>query len=114
LRLHWRHLLDQPHLRMFVGVALWDATVASVLYLVLLPVLAVLVTPLALLVYVIDAPVVAVPALAKGAERGEVRRALASLPSFFVLRLVNSLFFLRALWAELVLGRRLAIYQKGH
>ena len=47
-------------------------------------------------------------------DGGEVRRALASLPAFFVLRLVNAAFVLRALWDEGVRGRRLTVYEKGH
>ena len=34
--------------------------------------------------------------------------------SFFVLRVVNCLFVLEAIWSEFVIGRRLAVYEKGH
>ena len=40
VRLHWRGVLDVPYLRSAVAVSLWDATVASFLYLVVLPILA--------------------------------------------------------------------------
>ena len=49
-----------------------------------------------------------------GARRGETMRALASLPSFFVLSVVNGVFMLRAIWRELVVGRPLLVYEKGH
>ena len=115
VRLHWRGLLTVPYLRSAVAVAFWDATVAAALYLVLLPVLAVvLASPWVLLGYVIDAPAVLVPVVAGAARRGEVGRALASVPAFFVLRTVNALFFLRAACAELPLGRPLHVYEKGH
>ena len=115
VRLHWRGLLTVPYLRSAVAVAFWDATVAAALYLVLLPVLAVvLASPWVLLGYVIDAPAVLVPVVAGAARRGEVGRALASVPAFFVLRTVNALFFLRAACAELLLGRPLHVYEKGH
>jgi hypothetical protein len=39
---------------------------------------------------------------------------LASLPSFFVLRVLNGAFMLRALWDELITGRSLRVYEKGH
>ena len=98
-----------------MAVAFWDATIAAALYLVLLPILAlVLARPWILIGYVIDAPAVLVPVLAGAARRGEIRRAIASLPAFFVLRTVNAVFFLRAVCAELLLGRSLLVYEKGH
>ena len=115
VRLHWRPLLEVPYLRSFVTVALWDAVVASIAFLVLLPLLALLLgEPLVLLGYVLDLPVVLIPVLAAARGRGEVGRALASIPSFFVLRAVNAVFILEALANELVLGRSLRVYEKGH
>jgi poly-beta-1,6-N-acetyl-D-glucosamine synthase len=114
VRLHWRNVIHQPYLRSIVAVGMWDATVASAAYLFLLPMLALFVHPLFLLGYVIDLPAVAVPVLLKGAERGEVGRVLLSLPCFIAMRLVNSVFMLRAVWLELALGRSLLVYEKGH
>jgi poly-beta-1,6-N-acetyl-D-glucosamine synthase len=113
--LHWRGVLRVPLLRSAVAVSAWDAVVASVLYLFLLPVLALaLRQPWLLVGYVIDVPAVVVPAVVGALPRREVGRALASLPAFFVLRTVNALFFLRAVWEELVLRRRFETYEKGH
>jgi biofilm PGA synthesis N-glycosyltransferase PgaC len=115
VRLHWKGLLDVPVLRSAVGVALWDATVASVAYLLIVPLLALLLgSPWPLLVYVIDAPAILIPVLAAAWRRGETRAALASLPAFFVIRTVNSLFFVRALWQEVAMRRPLLVYEKGH
>jgi cellulose synthase/poly-beta-1,6-N-acetylglucosamine synthase-like glycosyltransferase len=114
VRLHWRSLLGLGFLRSTVAVAFWDALLASLAYLVLIPVLSVAIDPLILLAYLIDAPVVMVPVLWHAVERGEVRRALASLPGFFVLRVVNGGFMLGALWREFVAGRPLLVYEKGH
>jgi biofilm PGA synthesis N-glycosyltransferase PgaC len=115
VRLHWRGLLTVPYLRSAVAVAFWDATIAAAAYLVLLPILAiVLANPWILLGYVIDAPAVLVPVVAGAARRGEIRRAIASLPAFFVLRTVNAVFFLRAVCAELLLDRSFHVYEKGH
>jgi poly-beta-1,6-N-acetyl-D-glucosamine synthase len=114
VRLHKRSLLRLGYLRSVVAVAFWDALLASLAYLVLIPALAIAIDPLILLAYLIDAPVVMVPVLWQAAERGEVRRALASLPSFFVLRVVNGAFMLKALWDEFVAGRPLLVYEKGH
>jgi len=114
VRLHWRELLGQPYLRTMVAVAMWDAVTASLLYLVVLPILAAVIHPMLLLGYLIDAPAVAVPVVLKGVQRKEVGKVLASLPSFFVLRIFNGVFMLKAVWSEVVMGRRLQVYEKGH
>ena len=115
VRVHWRGLLDVPYLRSAVAVATWDAAIASLLFLVVLPVLAIVLgNPWLLLGYLIDVPALLVPLMVGAVPRREVGRALASLPAFFVLRLVNGLFFLRAIWFEVVLGRSLLVYEKGH
>ena len=88
---------------------------ASIIYLGVVPLTAILTqSPLVLIVYVLDAPALLVPVLMQAAKRREVMQALASVPSFFVLRVVNCVFVLEALWSELVIGRRLAVYEKGH
>jgi poly-beta-1,6-N-acetyl-D-glucosamine synthase len=113
--LHWRGLVHVPFLRSAVAVSLWDATLAAVVYLFLLPILAIAFhNPWLLLGYVIDAPAIAVPVLAGAIPRGEGKKALASIPAFLVLRTVNALFFLRAFWMELVLGKSFRVYEKGH
>ncbi len=113
--LHWKGLLDVPYLRSAVAVSMWDATLASFVYLVLLPLLTIWFrSPWLLVGYLIDAPAVAVPVLVGAAARGETRRAVASLPAFFVLRTVNAVFFLGAVWSELVMGRGFHRYEKGH
>jgi biofilm PGA synthesis N-glycosyltransferase PgaC len=115
IHLHWRGVLGVPYLRSAVAVSLWDATIASVLYLLVLPVLAIVFQqPWLLLGYIIDAPALLVPVLAGAVPRGEAGRAVASLPAFFVLRTVNAIFFLQAIWSEWILGRRLTTYEKGH
>src|SRR5207302_10987902 len=56
VKLHWRGLLAVPYLRSAVAVAFWDATIAAAVYLVLLPILALLLArPWILIGYVIDA-----------------------------------------------------------
>jgi poly-beta-1,6-N-acetyl-D-glucosamine synthase len=114
VRIHWRDILDIPFLRMTVAVALWDATIASIAYMILIPILAIFVQPLFLLGYLIDLPAIVVPVLYKAVQRKEVGRALASLPGFFVLRFVNAIFLLKALWLEFVMKKPLLVYEKGH
>jgi biofilm PGA synthesis N-glycosyltransferase PgaC len=115
VRLHWRGLLSVPFLRSAVAVATWDAAVASLIYLLVLPLLAIgFRNPWFLLGYVIDIPAIVVPVVAGAYRRGEVLRALTCIPAFFALRTVNAVFFLRALWLEWIRGRPLLVYEKGH
>ncbi|HEX6574877.1 MAG TPA: hypothetical protein VF042_07875, partial [Gemmatimonadaceae bacterium] len=71
-------------------------------------------TPWLLVGYLIDAPALAVPVIVGAASRGETLRAIVSLPAFFVLRTVNAVYFLAAVWSELVMGRGFHRYEKGH
>jgi biofilm PGA synthesis N-glycosyltransferase PgaC len=115
VRLHWRGLMPIPFLRSVISVALWESTVASIIYLVVLPLSALLLhRPLILLVYVLDAPALMAPVLTEAANRKEFWRALASIPAFFVLRVVNCLFVLEAIWSEFIIRRPLLVYEKGH
>ena len=113
--LHWRDVIEVPYLRSFITVATWDAVIASIAYLILLPILMLLLRmPILLLAYVIDAPIVMIPVLLKARERKETLKALASVPCFLVLRLVNSYFILEALFTEWVLKKSFRTYEKGH
>lgn len=113
--LHWKGILRLPFLSTVVAVAMFDAVVASLVYLLVLPVLAVVLgNPWLLLAYVVDVPAVLVPVLLAARRRREVLRALVSLPCFLVLRLVNACYLLEALWTEVVLRRPLLVYEKGH
>ena len=113
--LHWKDILNVPYLRSIVGVAMWDAVVASIIYLFLIPILAIVFqNPLFLIGYIIDIPALLVPCLYGAIKRKEVGKTLASLPAFFVLRTVNGLFMLKAIIFEMILRKRLDVYEKGH
>ncbi len=113
--LHWQDILHIKHLRAYIAVAMWDAVVASVAYLILIPLIAIIFSlPLLLIGYIIDVPVVLIPVLSAARKRKETLRALASLPSFFVLRTVNGFFILEAVFTELVLRKSFRVYEKGH
>jgi poly-beta-1,6-N-acetyl-D-glucosamine synthase len=113
--LHWQSVLHVPYLRSTVAVALWDAVVASFGYLVLIPLLTLcFMNPLFFLAYVLDAPVVIIPVLLATGGNRTIREALASVPAFFLLRTVNSVFILEAVWSEIILRRPLLVYEKGH
>jgi poly-beta-1,6-N-acetyl-D-glucosamine synthase len=115
VKIHWKDALGVPFLRLTIGVGIWDATVSALAYLFIIPLLTVILGNLLwLLSYLIDLPAVVVPVLIAAAKRKEIRRALASLPAFWVLRVVNSIFFLEALWSELIMRKSLKVYEKGH
>lgn len=80
----------------------------------LIPWLAIQVSPLFLLGYVIDAPVVMVPVFATAVRRRELPRAVQSIPGFFVLRTINAMFMLEAVFTELIANRTFKTYEKGH
>jgi len=108
-------LLPIPFLRSVIGVALWESTIASVIYLGIVPITALMTrNPLILIVYILDAPALMVPVLMQASRRNEFWKAVVSIPSFFVLRIVNCLFVLEAIWSEFITGQRLAVYEKGH
>ena len=113
--LHWRGISGIPYLRSAVAVATWDAVIASTLYLIILPIAAVVFgNPWLLLGYLIDAPALLVPVLAGAVPRREVGRALASFPAFFIIRSVNAVFFVEAVWSEWILRKSFRTYEKGH
>jgi biofilm PGA synthesis N-glycosyltransferase PgaC len=114
VRLHRKGLLQVPFLRSVVTVMCWDASIASIFYLIALPILALVVSPAFLLGYIIDLPMILVPTLVKAYSRGETWKALASIPAFLVLRVVNSAIFLEAIFNEFILKNTLTTYEKGH
>jgi biofilm PGA synthesis N-glycosyltransferase PgaC len=111
--LHWRGILGLRYFRSTVAIAAFDAMFAPVVTLLVLPLLAVLITAWYALGYVVDLPLVAIPVLLAARRRRQTRLALSSLPCYFVLRLANCWFMLRAVVAE-GRGRRLCLYEKGH
>jgi len=115
VQLHWKGIIRIKYLRSMVAVSLWDATVASLVYLFVLPVLAiVLANPLFLLGYVIDVPAILIPTMMQAVKRREILRVLTSIPAFFVLRTVNGIFLIEAIWSEWIIRRRFDVYEKGH
>ena len=115
VQLHWKGILSVKYLRSMIAVSLWDAVVASFLYLILLPLLTVVLrNPLLLLGYVIDIPALVVPTIFTAVRRKETLRLMTSLPAFFILRTVNGIFMLEALWNEVVRKKSFRVYEKGH
>ncbi len=112
--LHGKDVVKIPFLNTIIVIALWDGIIASAVYLFAIPLLSIFISPLFLLTYLIDAPVVLVPVLLKGLQRKEGRKVLLSFPSFFILRYVNSIYLIKALWDEVIARKPLLVYEKGH
>ena len=114
VRLHRATIIRDTWLSTFVTVGLWDTILALLAYLILIPLSAIFLSPWLLLGYIIDLPLVAAPMLIEAHARGETMKALASLPSIAVLRIVNAAIFFEVLIKELVLDMPLTQYEKGH
>jgi biofilm PGA synthesis N-glycosyltransferase PgaC len=115
VRLHWKDILGINYLRYLVAIALWDAVIASIAYLFLLPIFAIIFhQPLILLGYVIDLPAVLIPILFHVFPKRETFEVLISIPAFFILRTVNAVFMLEAMWSEFITHKSLLVYEKGH
>ena len=116
VQLHWRGVLRVPYLRSAVAVSMWDATLASFIYLVLLPILTLwFQTPWLLVGYLIDAPASRCRCSSARFLAERRSRALASLPC--VLRAPNCercVFPCARCGSELVMGRGFHRYEKGH
>jgi len=113
--LHGKDVVQIPYLGAIVTVGLWDAIIASLSYLLAAPLLTIVFrNPLFLLAYVVDAPAILIPVLLKSYQRKEMLSALVSFPSFFVLRFVNCIFILEAFISEILLRKKMTVYEKGH
>jgi len=112
--LHWRELLRIPTLREQVFVGLADAIVTGILYFIFTPLFLVLNSTLLAYLFVSDWIFITVPVLWKGYKLKMLRKSLTSLPFFFVLRVVNSVYFFKALFSELIFNKSFRKYEKGH
>ncbi|OGK17531.1 hypothetical protein A2774_00900 [Candidatus Roizmanbacteria bacterium RIFCSPHIGHO2_01_FULL_39_12c] len=115
LMLHWKDVLAVPYLNYIIAVMTWDSIVASIMYLLVIPIFSILFkSPWLLLLFIIDAPIVFIPAFIQGLKRKELLKIVISFPAFFVLRIVNAVFIMEAYWSEIILKKRLTQYEKGH
>lgn len=114
VKLHWRGVLPLTYLPFVIAVGLWDAVVASLVYLIVIPLFAIFLSPWFLLGYIIDAPVLLIPILFTAYKRREVGKMLGSFPAYFVLRYLNAIMMLKAMWLELIMRRPFMVYEKGH
>ena len=115
-KLHWKGIRKIPVLREFVMMGLIDALLGSVLFIVIAPILAIVFQNPLLYAYAVaaDAAFIVIPAAWRGYKIRMLRKVLGSMPSFLVLRLVNSYFFIRAFVSEIILKKSFTTYEKGH
>jgi len=112
--LHWKELLKIPVLREQVIVGLADAIITGILYFVFVPLFLILNPVMLFYLLAADWIFITVPVLWKGHKLKMLIKSLTSLPFYFVLRVVNSVYFFQALVSELVLKRSFKTYEKGH
>jgi biofilm PGA synthesis N-glycosyltransferase PgaC len=115
LQVNFPALLRHRYLRTMTGLAVTEGLLLLSLHLLILPTLAIVLrNPFVLLAYAFDLPIIVLPVLLAAYRRKETGLALASIPSFLLMRTVNSFFLFEALWSELVLRRPLKVFEKGH
>ena len=112
--LHWRELLKIPVLREQVMVGLADAIITGMLYFMFVPLFLVINPVMLFYLFAADWSFIAVPVLWKGYKLKMVRKSLTSLPFYFILRVVNSIYFFKALFSELIFKKSFRTYEKGH
>jgi poly-beta-1,6-N-acetyl-D-glucosamine synthase len=111
---HWKELIRIPGLREQVLVGFVDAITTGLIYFIITPIF-LIINPI-LIVYLLGADVlfIAVPVFWKGYKLKMLGKTILSLPFYFVLRIVNSLYFFEALFSELLLNKSFKTYMKGH
>ncbi len=113
---HGNTIKHTPVLREQVIVGLTDGFLGSIMFLFLLPIIAITSNNYSILLlgWLFDALFISVPPIISGIKFKMLRKVISSLPSFFVLRTVNMYFFYEAFVSEVILKRRLVKYEKGH
>jgi biofilm PGA synthesis N-glycosyltransferase PgaC len=116
VRLHWKKMRNIPVLREQVIAALCDAFLGSIVFIIVLPLNAILFHDPLTIVYALlaDASFISIPPIVKGYKMKMVRKVLSSLPFFLLLRVVNIYFFYNAFISEFLLNKSLTKYEKGH
>jgi cellulose synthase/poly-beta-1,6-N-acetylglucosamine synthase-like glycosyltransferase len=111
---HWKNLMKIPGLREQVLVGFADAITTGLIYFIFAPILLVINPILAAYLLGADILFIAVPVIWKGYKLKMLQKTFLSLPFYFILRVVNSLYFFEALISELLLNKSFKKYEKGH
>lgn len=105
---NWDKVIAFPKTNPAFSIGTVGLVVTAFIYLLLFPTLAVYFrNPIFLLGYVIDLPAFILPVLIKGILEGEFLLVLTGLPSYVVLRILNSLFIFEAFWNEIILNKKI-------
>jgi biofilm PGA synthesis N-glycosyltransferase PgaC len=116
LRLHWKNVKKIPVLREAIIVSVSDALFGGLMYLVIMPLAAIIFHSSEIIAAILlgDILLIALPPIIKGYKLKMVRQVLLSLPSFLVLRVVNTYFIYGAFILEYFFNKTLTKYEKGH
>lgn len=114
--LHGKNILKIPGLREQVSVGTIDALFGSLFLLIILPLLSVLLQNYSLMAFTfaIDMLLFLVPSLIIGYKINHLKKVITSVPAFLLLKIVNIYFIYEAFFSEVILKRRLTLYEKGH
>ena len=115
MRDHFSKLIRVEKFRIFAMCSWIEGTVAALYYLIGVPIIYYFLgwIPVVAL-FITDWIVMGIPSVI-GARRFKlVRRTLLYLPSYYVLRMVNSFYFLYAFFSVWLFNKRLKVYEKGH
>jgi len=116
IKLHWKKISKVPVIREQIIVSLSDALFGPVGLFVILPLFSILLHNPLIIAYTIlaDALFISIPPLVKSMKMKNTKLVLSSLPSFFVLRTINTIFFWSAFMKEFVFNKTFHKYEKGH
>jgi hypothetical protein len=105
-----------PGLREQVLVGTIDALLGSLLLLIILPLLSVFAQNYSLMAFTfaIDILLFLIPSMIIGYKIKYLKKVVACLPSFIFLKMVNIYYTYEAFISEVILKKRLTIYEKGH
>jgi len=116
IKLHWKKISKVPVIREQIIVSLSDALFGPVGLFIILPLFGILLHNPLIIAYTFlaDALFISIPPLVKSIKMKNTKLVLSSLPPFFVLRTINTLFFWSAFFKEFVTNKSFHKYEKGH
>jgi cellulose synthase/poly-beta-1,6-N-acetylglucosamine synthase-like glycosyltransferase len=114
--LHRKKIMKIPGLREQVVVGTIDALFGSLFLLIIMPLLSIFSNNYSLMVFtlVLDILLFLIPSLIIGYKTKHFKKVITSLPSFLLLKIVNIYYIYEAFISEVILKKRLTVYEKGH
>lgn len=116
LKAHWKNISKVPVIREQIIVSISDALFGPIGLFIILPLFGILLHNPLIIAYsfLADALFISIPPLIKSIKMKNTKLVLSSIPSFFVLRTVNTFYFMSAFMKEFVLNKTFHKYEKGH